>query len=104
VGRLSPARIINGAFGANVTENGDINVFGGLIKCLGRAVVQVYIPPALQTYETMFAIMDFRGAGQPWEAILGRNFLRHCRFVVDGPRSEYHLEWIGAGSVAKKSE
>jgi Aspartyl protease len=96
--------MVAGKIGADVKENGDVNVFGGPTKCLGRASVQVLLPSALQVYETRFSILDFRGVGQPWDAILGRNFLRHCRLVVDGPRGRYDLEWIGADPVSKKSE
>jgi hypothetical protein len=87
---------------ADIKENGDVNVFGGPTKCLGRACVQVILPSASQVYQTRFAITDFRGTGQPWDAILGRNFLRHCRFVVDGPRGRYDLEWVGADSEPKR--
>ena len=96
--------IVAEEIGAEITENGHVNAFGGATKNLGRAIVQVFLPTALQTFETRFANMDFRGAGQPWNAILGRDFLRHCHFVVDGPRSQYHLEWIGAAPAARKSE
>jgi hypothetical protein len=82
---------------ALVEGNGNVNVFGGPSKILGHARVQVILPSAFQVYETRFGIMDFRGVGQPWDAILGRNFLRHCYFVLDGPRGRYSLEWVGAG-------
>jgi len=86
--------------GAEVTRNGDVKVFGGPVKVVGHARVQVILPSASQVYETRFGIFDFRGAGQPWDAILGRNFLRHCHLVVDGPRGRYSLEWVGAESTS----
>lgn len=41
------------------------------------------------------AIRDFRGDEQHFDLLLGRTFLRYCRFSLDGPNSRYHLEWIG---------
>ncbi len=87
--------------GAEVVGNGDVRVFGGPTKIIGRAQIQVILPSAAQVYETRFGIMDFRGAGQPFDVILGRNFLRHCRFEVDGPRGRYSLEWIGADPASR---
>jgi hypothetical protein len=86
---------------ARVEGNGHINVFGGAARISGRARMQLILPSASQVWETRFAILDFRGAGQPWDAILGRNFLRHCRFLADGPRGRYDLEWIGADPASK---
>ena len=97
-------QMVAGEISAHVEGNGNVNVFGGPAKISGRARVQVILPSASQVYETRFAIMDFRGVGQPWDAILGRNFLRHCRLIVDGPRGRYDLEWIGADPIPKKSE
>jgi Aspartyl protease len=96
--------VVADEIGAHVEENGDVKIFGGPRKIPGRAVVQVILPTANEVYETRFAIMDFRGAGQPWDVILGRNFLRHCYLIVDGPGGRYDLEWVGAYPLPTKSE
>ena len=41
------------------------------------------------------AVIDFRAQGQTFDVLLGRCFLRHCRLTVDGPNSNYDLEWTG---------
>jgi Retroviral aspartyl protease len=56
--------------------------------------VQIVIPTAQVVFCDDAVINDFRGAGSPWDAILGRSFLHHCKMQVDGPAERYYLEWV----------
>src|ERR1700719_3265658 len=85
--------------GAKIVGNGTVHGFTGTTKHAGYTNGQVLLPSAQQVFETRFSVMDFRGAGQPWDVVLGRNFLRHCHFVVNGPAERYDLEWIGATAL-----
>jgi predicted aspartyl protease len=40
------------------------------------------------------AITSLGGAGHTFGVVLGRSFLRHCRFSVNGPLEEYSLCWV----------
>lgn len=57
--------------------------------------IQLIEPTNNIVFDTEAAVRDFRGAGEPWEIILGRLFLKRCRLTIDGPQSKYALEWIG---------
>jgi predicted aspartyl protease len=87
--------------GAELKGNGSVRSFGEATRYASNALTQVLLPSAGQVYEARFSVMDFRGAQQPWDVILGRNFLRHCRFVVDGPAGRYTLEWVGAPPTSR---
>lgn len=80
--------------GAELKENGYVHGWMGPAQHVKSAIIQILLPSAKRTWENRFAVRDFRGAGQPWDVILGRDFLRHCHFFVDGPSGRYDLSWI----------
>jgi hypothetical protein len=41
------------------------------------------------------AVMVLPGDARSFDAILGRQFLKYCRLLVDGPNGAYRLEWVG---------
>jgi hypothetical protein len=41
------------------------------------------------------AVMQLPGDARSFDAILGRQFLKFCRLLVDGPNGAYRLEWVG---------
>jgi predicted aspartyl protease len=57
--------------------------------------VQIIFPSCNLVFAARAVIRDFRAAGQTWDLILGRSFLKNCRLTVDGPNELYQLEWIG---------
>jgi predicted aspartyl protease len=56
--------------------------------------IQIVLSEAGAVFCDCAAIRDFRGEGQSWDVLLGRTFLKHCHFGVDGPNSRYYLDWI----------
>jgi hypothetical protein len=59
------------------------------------AKVQVIFPVADLAFATRAPILDFRSGGQTFDLILGRSFLRNCRLLLDGPRQQYEIVWVG---------
>jgi len=57
--------------------------------------IQIVIRPSVG-FDAQAALKDFRSQGQPWDVVLGRDFLRYCRLYVDGRAARYHLHWMGA--------
>jgi hypothetical protein len=57
--------------------------------------IQVIFPGSNLVFKESAAIQDFRGSGNAWGLVLGRSFLQHCRFLLDGPNATYQLHWIG---------
>jgi len=72
--------------------NGVVHNWAGTEESVGIASIQIVIPPCI-VFVAEVALSDFRGKGQQWDVVLGRDFLKNCRLLVDGPTARYHLEW-----------
>ena len=60
--------------GTELTENGHIRGFAAS-RASQYTRAQILLPTAQQIFQTRLAIIDYRGLGQPWDLILGRDFL-----------------------------
>lgn len=80
--------------GAKNIHTGVIHGFEGT-KQVGGVDVQIIFPIANIAFAGRAGITSFRSAGQTFDLILGRSFLSHCEFFVDGPNDRYRLNWIG---------
>ena len=59
------------------------------------ADIQIVFPKINVVFSSRAAITSVRQVGQTFDLILGRSFLQHCRFEVDGPARAYKLCWVG---------
>ena len=83
------------ATGAVLFGSGIAHGFGTPQATVKAANVSIIFPTINLTYHCpRIAVMDFHMAQQPWDILLGRDFLKHCRFELDGPNGRYRLEWI----------
>ena len=85
------------AIGAELFGNGIAHGFGNARGGFKKAEVSILFPSANFTYHCRgAAVMDFHGSGgQPFDVLLGRDFLEYCRFSVDGPNGMYRAEIVG---------
>lgn len=63
-------------------------------KEVGVARVHIILPVQDVVFSDDAYFTSLRATGHSFDIILGRTFLRHCRFSVDGPRNEYSLTWV----------
>jgi hypothetical protein len=85
------------AIGAELMGNG-VTAYGIGEPQAGikRATIQVIFPgPGVVFVATGAPVMAFLGDRRSFDLILGRQFLRHCRLLVDGPNGSYRMEWAG---------
>ena len=68
--------------GAEATRRGVVHGLEGSQMFVGTRI-QVIIPVANVVFCDSASIHDFRGNGTPWDLILGRSFLHHCKMQVD---------------------
>lgn len=77
------------------------NIYTGFIhgfegtKQSGGADLQIIFPRENIAFAGRVLITSFRNAGHTFDLTLGRSFLSHCEFFVDGPNHRYRLNWIG---------
>lgn len=83
------------AIGAQPIGTANIHGWKGAETRVDLVRVSVVFPVGA-IFTTTASIRDFRGDGQPFDLILGRNFLRNCVLTSDGPNAQYQLEWVGA--------
>jgi Aspartyl protease len=82
--------------GAALTGNGTAQGIGEPQAGVRRATIQIMFPGANVVFVAPdAAVMPFLGDRRSFDLILGRQFLNHCRLLVDGPNSTYRLQWIG---------
>ncbi len=79
--------------GIVATERAMVHGFDGE-KEVAAASIQIVFPVPNIVFAERAAITSLQSAGQIFGVILGRNFLKHCRFSVDGPSRYYSLCWI----------
>lgn len=72
----------------------DVSGYGGVAHERG-ARVQLVFPRVGIVFAGGAVITQLHSAGHSFDAILGRDFLAHCRFEVDGHNNSYCLWWIG---------
>lgn len=82
--------------GATLSGNGVSRGFGGMRSGVKRTRITITFATANFAFDEPAAgVLDFRAAGQTFDLVLGRAFLRYCRLSLDGPNGDYRLEWIG---------
>lgn len=59
------------------------------------ANIQIIIPTHNIVLAERATLPKLQSIGQQFHVVLGRTFLRHCRFTVDGPDNSYSLCWVG---------
>ena len=79
--------------GIVATKRAIVHGFDGSKEVPG-ADVQIVFPTPNIVFAERAAITSLQSAGQTFHVILGRSFLRHCRFSIDGPSEHYSLCWI----------
>ncbi|SRR6266581_2784212 len=79
--------------GAQAEYPATVHVMGKSLQTRGIDI-QIIFPSCGLVYRARAAILDFRGAGNKWDLLLGRSFLQKCRLRLDGPKGLYQLEWI----------
>ena len=63
-------------------------------KEVDAANVQIVFPALNIVFSERAVFTLLQSSGQTFHVILGRSFLRHCRFSVNGPSEDYSLCWI----------
>lgn len=84
------------AIGAELTGRGTAHGIGGAEATVRRTSIQVIFPGANVCFHSPdAAVIPLPGDARSFDLILGRQFLQHCRLLVDGPNAAYRLEWLG---------
>jgi predicted aspartyl protease len=67
-----------------------VGAFGG--KEVDVYLAQIHVPSLAMTIYGRFAAVELIMSGQPYEALLGRTFLRHVRLIYDGIQGKLEIE------------
>jgi len=81
------------AIGASQSSPAVLHGFSGKQQC--EAVdIHIVVPSQNLVFSSRAAVTDLSSAGHTFSIVLGRSFLQHCRFTVEGPAATYQLLWI----------
>ena len=80
--------------GLEFAGNAMVHGMDNAAKPTTLAKAQIILPAQNVIFVEHVAAVDFRSAGQAFDLVLGRSFLRHCVFEVDGPNERYTLHWV----------
>lgn len=84
------------AIGAELTGRGTAHGIGSAQATARRTSVQLIFPGANVCFHSPdAAVIPLPGDARSFDLILGRQFLQHCRLLVDGPNAAYRFEWMG---------
>ena len=81
--------------GATASHTVTVSSFQGPPHGSGGATIQLLLPGANVVFSGGAALLPLRSEGAMFDLILGRSFLAHCRFVVDGKGQPFRLWWLG---------
>jgi hypothetical protein len=84
------------AIGAKLRGNGLVHGTAGTHADVMKTTIQIVSITASFIFLCEdAAVTNLPGDARSFDAILGRQFLRHCRLVVDGPNEAYRFEFCG---------